>query len=354
MGPVRTPDGSLIDEDGRVLFFSTERFIRDICLGECCFICGCPPGQRAFNNEHILPRWILRRYGLFSRSITLPNDTPFRYDQYTVPCCADCNSLMGRRLEEPIRDIFCRGHQGLVDHLMANGPLLIFVWLALVFVKTHLKDRSLRQHRAPRAGQEMISHDYDWAGLHHVHCIARAFYTGCQVDAAAHGSMLFLAAKVRPEFEMFDFRDVYHARSILVRFDDFAIISVLDDGCGALSIFQKPFEKVAGAMSPIQLRETLGHLSYLNLHIRERAKFWTEYDPTDGLRIVGRTPAQVELDSAEVTSLGETVYACCEDLLAQFKNPNIEQIRQQVRDGRWTFLWDAEGNFDQKSMDPHE
>jgi hypothetical protein len=100
------------------------------------------------------------------------------------------------------------------------------------------------------------------------------------------------------------------------------------------------------------LRETLGHLSYLNMHIKERTEFWTEYDPIDGLRIVGRHPEQVELRDEDVTSLGETVYACCEDLLSQFKNANIDEIRQHVREGHWTFLWDSDGNFDTRSMDP--
>jgi hypothetical protein len=97
-----TPDGSIIDETGKVLFFSTNRFIDDICLGDCCFICGAKPGQKPFNNEHILPEWLLRRYNLFAGTITLPNGNKVRYDRYTVPCCAECNSLMGTEIETPI------------------------------------------------------------------------------------------------------------------------------------------------------------------------------------------------------------------------------------------------------------
>jgi hypothetical protein len=47
-----------------------ERFIEDICLGDCCFICGAKPDEKPFNNEHILPDWVLRRYDLFARTIT--------------------------------------------------------------------------------------------------------------------------------------------------------------------------------------------------------------------------------------------------------------------------------------------
>jgi hypothetical protein len=65
-----TPDGSVVDENGKVLVFSTKRFIEDICLGDCCFICGAKPDEKPFNNEHILPDWVLRRYDLFARTIT--------------------------------------------------------------------------------------------------------------------------------------------------------------------------------------------------------------------------------------------------------------------------------------------
>jgi hypothetical protein len=35
-----TEDGSIIDRVGKVIFFSAQRFVDDICLGNCCFICG--------------------------------------------------------------------------------------------------------------------------------------------------------------------------------------------------------------------------------------------------------------------------------------------------------------------------
>ena len=65
-----TTDDSVVDQHGKVLFFSTRRFIEDICLGDCCFICGAKSNEKPFNNEHILPEWLLRRYNLFARTIT--------------------------------------------------------------------------------------------------------------------------------------------------------------------------------------------------------------------------------------------------------------------------------------------
>jgi hypothetical protein len=62
-----TEDGSVVDGAGRVIYFSPKRFEVDIGLGDCCFVCGAKPSDRPFNDEHILPEWLLRRYDLFSK-----------------------------------------------------------------------------------------------------------------------------------------------------------------------------------------------------------------------------------------------------------------------------------------------
>jgi hypothetical protein len=35
VGIHQTKDGSIINDNGKVLYFSVERFIRDICEGDC-------------------------------------------------------------------------------------------------------------------------------------------------------------------------------------------------------------------------------------------------------------------------------------------------------------------------------
>jgi hypothetical protein len=144
----KTHDGSIVDTSGRVIYFSTERFVNDICLGDCCFICGAKPSEKKFNNEHILPEWLLRRFDLFARVITFPNDTTVRYDRYTVPCCDECNSLMGEVVEKPISEVVEGGAQAINDFASKGNLLKLVVWMGLIFLKTHLKDRSLQSFRS--------------------------------------------------------------------------------------------------------------------------------------------------------------------------------------------------------------
>lgn len=194
--------------------FSCERFVRDIAEGNCCFICGATPAEKPFNNEHVLPNWVLRRYGLHTRTITLPNETTFRYDQYTIPCCIDCNSLLGRNVEEPIRKLIEQGPVALREYVRSGGALHIFVWLALIFLKIHLKDRTLRWHRDLRQPDDRIGELYTWEDLHHLHTVARCFYTKCDVSDAALGSLLIMGAKRHPDRENFDIADFSEAQSL--------------------------------------------------------------------------------------------------------------------------------------------
>ena len=74
----QTPDESVLDSKGRVIYFTLKRFITNIAKGNHCLLCGASPEVVPFNNEHILPDWILKRYRLHSRLITLPNGTSFK------------------------------------------------------------------------------------------------------------------------------------------------------------------------------------------------------------------------------------------------------------------------------------
>jgi hypothetical protein len=67
----------------------------------------------------------LRRYDLFDKTIVLPNEATVRYDRYTVPCCAECNALMGDEIEGPISEILQGGIDRIADLLRRLRPLQV-------------------------------------------------------------------------------------------------------------------------------------------------------------------------------------------------------------------------------------
>jgi hypothetical protein len=68
-----------------------------------------------------------------------------RYGRHTVPCCADFNSLMEKMVEERISSVI-DGKPDSIQNFLANGGVLeLFVWLGLIYLKLHLKNKTNRK-----------------------------------------------------------------------------------------------------------------------------------------------------------------------------------------------------------------
>jgi hypothetical protein len=349
-------DKSVEEVGGRgVLFFSVERFIRDVCEGDACFVCGALPGTKRFNNEHVVPDWLLRRFGLYGRTITLTNGTSFRYGSYTVPCCAECNSFLGETIETPISRLLAAGYSAVVAHIDEHGPDLIFIWLALLFFKTHYKDRALRVNRDQRAPGDRLSDVYDWVHLHHIHCVARALYSNSRLGPGVVGSLLVRPAKQSPRWEPFDFADLYESRSVLLTADDVSMVAVLGDARSAASkLYQLLGSQFPGPLAPIQTRELLARLAHLCECTKELPRFSSSYDPvTNEFFIRTHLPSgPPEYIDHGPQGFGRVMYRCCADALAAFTNPDIDEIREHVKHGTYSFLVDETGQFNHTAMDP--
>ena len=94
--------GRVVDSKDRIIFFPLDQFKRDICRTDNCFICGRSENETMFNKEHILPDWLLKKHNLYSETITMLNEKQIKYGSYVIPCCVECNSDMGRIIEQPI------------------------------------------------------------------------------------------------------------------------------------------------------------------------------------------------------------------------------------------------------------
>ena len=132
--------------------------------------------------------------------------------------------------------------------------------------------------RDSRKGEQRIGELHAWQDLHHIHCVARSFYTQCELRAEVCGSLLVLPAKNIPGVESFDYGDLSFAQTMLLRIDDIAVIAVLDDSNALNSIGVDKMWKIKGALSPLQLREIAVRMAVHNLLLAERPFFSSEMD----------------------------------------------------------------------------
>jgi hypothetical protein len=343
----KTDDGSVLSSDDRVIFFSFDRFIADIVRGNCCFICGARPGTVPFNDEHILPDWILRKFGLHDKTITLPNEEKFRYGRFRIPCCEPCNSKMGRELETHMSRLFAGGYEAFAQYLKGGNPWFIFGWMCLIFLKTHLKDNALYFNKDRRKGEQKIGELHAWGDLHHIHCVARSFYTQCTLNAEICGSLLVLPAKIIPGVEACDYDDLSFAQTMLLRIDEIAVITVLDDSNALNSIQMSEQWKINGPLSPLQLREIAVRMAVQNLLLEKRPFFSSEMDlQHEECAIVAHRPPDIRFvePTAENEELfGQMMQHHCGSMIPE--GPEKDYIMEQMGAGHYTFLLDERGEF---------
>jgi hypothetical protein len=344
----KTEDGSLVDSEGKIIGFSLQRFERDIRNGDCCFICGAERSSKQFNDEHIIPRWLLRKHSLFGSHLYIPNGQLIQYDRYKVPCCADCNSFLGRRIETPVRDILEKGYESVKEHLVSSGPSLLFRWMSLLYIKTHLKDATHPWELDRRKGDAPIGERYDWSSLHHIHAVARSILFDIPLGPGSIGTLIVLPMLPLSSDGTFDYCDMYQGRTLLLRSGETLILAVLDDSCAALEEISSTIQRISAPLIAPQARELLAQLTHSNISLTNRPRFSTAATPWPN--IAAEVPSPPIFDWSALPSYGDILWHLCSPFLEGIQDPEKRSaIAEGIRKGLWSWLQDESGNFPDNS-----
>ena len=263
--------GNVVSSNGKTLFYSINSFIEEICNTDNCFVCGIENNKTIFNDEHVIPRWILKRYDLFGKNISLPNNKKFKYGKYKISCCKECNSLLGDNLEKKISEGFAGTYNDSVTFFDQNREL-VFIWVCLLYIKTHLRDRSFKYDFQ---SDKKIGDDYEWGELHHIYCMARSVYTEIDIDKSVYGSMYIFPCAEYDWDESYDYIDLYGTGTVLIRLGNICIITVLNDSKLVGQLVKKKIDKITGKLNHIQMRELYARITYENLKIIDKPKYFT-------------------------------------------------------------------------------
>lgn len=345
-------DGSILDAKGNVVVFGAERFMKDVIAGNACFLCGVHPKERPFKNLLVLPEWLQRRYELAAKTVRKPNGSTVRCDQNTVPCCRSCNILVNDEIEKPVSQIIAKGGNNINAYIRDNGLGMLYIWLALTFVKTHLKD-SLRRYRIDPS-EAKLPDAHEWSKLHLVHSLVRSALSRTEVNVEATGSFLTLPVDMASVTGGFDCADVFGPQALMVRFDDCAVFVVFDDTGAALNCFHPKLEKITGPLSNVQLREVLAELAYLNMLLKTRPTFTTNAElETEILKFVATRPP-LALKDPDPALRGKVLRAVLGDSVDQIKIEGHapSEISEAIDAGTVTFLFDGGGRFIENSYCP--
>lgn len=275
-GLIIAADGTAQAFDGRTVFFPFLRFKAEICKKGHCFVCGAAPNE-SFNNEHIFPNWMLRHCGIHNETLRLPNGIDVKYATYKIGCCRDCNSGLGEVYEIPVSKAIRSGYESLIAYINEGGDSLIRAWLALIFLKVHLRDFQNSVSLDDRQTAAMIGDEYELHELHHIHAFARAAVAGVEIDDRVFGTLVILQVDPSTTSGTFDYCDNLLGRGLLIQIHDIALIYILDD-CGATAgMLSEQLKRLPNTISKIQLREIYARHLVANMHIKERPIFRTEF-----------------------------------------------------------------------------
>ena len=288
-------DVTFVGRDGRILLMSCQQFVDEVVMGDACFVCGALPRDKAFNDEHIIPRWVLRRFGLFDKQITLPTGERRHYRGYRVPCCVDCNSLLGETVETPISKLLDGDYQAVMKRLDEPALELLFIWLSLLVFKIHLKDRSVRLHSDPRIGPEVVGDFYDWGEMHHLHAVARSPYTRASLLPGVIGSLRVYEIAGEFTYDRWDYIDFSYDQTIVIRFGNIGIVATLNDATAGESAWSDRLDVIDGPIPELQLREIGAMFALANRDLIDRPAFSTlVYDKAFAMIVCKRPPLRLK------------------------------------------------------------
>lgn len=334
-------DGSILDINGTELFLGVERFKALVKDHSRCFLCGAHENSAPFNDEHIIPDWVQRKYQLNNKQIRLSNESKIRYQNYKIRCCMECNSFLGNTFELPISKAIHRGTDYFLDWYK-NEIFRVFLWINLIFLKIHIKDNQLRLYQNQKAPDTRIGDLHDWAELHHCHAMIRAVRLGFEIDTQSTlGSVFCLALGDWAREQPYDYNDHLPTHTVMIRMGEIAFICSLNDSCGVLQGVMPIIERLPPDLNPFQFLELLTEFQFVNCHLKFRPEYITEIDPSNGnICIKGKTPDLFELEELDLSVRGDLMLR---NIYGSFPNfsldgMSVEDTKDRISLGNVSFI----------------
>lgn len=134
-----------------------------------CIVCSAEEATR----EHVIPKWLQKRFGLASQKFLRPSGTKTIYGRMTVPLCRNCNSVIFGDLEKKIsKDADCS-----FEESMQNSKFLE-LWLTKVYYGLQLFEYLNPVYQVDLDSKENLRSE----DLHSVHLLHQTLRTLLKKD----------------------------------------------------------------------------------------------------------------------------------------------------------------------------
>lgn len=202
----------------------TEIFNPDSCL-----VCGQDLSIRSelYSQEHIFPKWFLRRYGLWDDQLTLLNSSKIKYKDLKVPCCRECNNRHLSAIESIVRGGFVGGY----DELIKIPPCILVAWLVKIHLGLLRKECTLSLDRGSASSDTILS-THDLAPYRVLQAVLKGvskdYSFNCEVSE--HPASLFVYRVKDGTGPEFNYHDTWSTMCLMLKAGGIGILAVFDMG----------------------------------------------------------------------------------------------------------------------------
>ena len=302
-----------------------------------CFLCGRLLDESTRTDEHVFPKWLQQRYGLWNQRMTLLNRTTIPYKQMTVPCCTSCNKGPLSALEKEFSSAVASGYESFCS----IPKIRVFQWLSKIMYGTVFKEMGLRHDRASNSPDTILSPDaVESRKMLHV------FLQSVRLDfewGVQPWSLFMFKLKRNESMPRFNYRDHPGTLCCAIQMDDIAVIGTLQDNATQESLFAKYMGKFSGhVLHPMQFAELVIKVFYKASLLTRTPKYVTAVPPGAGHRVLVVSPSLQGFSSAPLyDDWDQATYA--QGLSSVWNVPFEDVFRppNQVL----SILEDSDGNF---------
>lgn len=312
----------------------------DVLLGKKCFACGGESSTGA--GEHVLPRWLQKKYSLNNERLQLLNGTLIPYRQLTIPCCGDCNTTFLSNLENQV--------QALDGACFPLGPmqrLSLARWLAKILVGILTKEAVIPYDRREPSGGPIIPSSV----LEHFNQAQLLIQTARKETkfSSLHCDFPFTLYGYQIEedsrFGAFDLLTCVFGQSVAIRMGTIGAIFVNDGGLQHHVGFHGPFELNGHRLHPIQFSEIAARVHYKSMLRVATHAYQTVETPTEvrveQLDVVPLTNETLPDGSWKIFEPWDDQE--CAKLISKYRSYDYGPVLDQGSGALMTTLVDGEG-----------
>lgn len=254
-------------------------------------MCGTALDKTNRTREHVIPRWVQRRFDLAREEIHLLNGTTLEYAKMVIPCCKPCNHDHLAPLEEKVGAAVLAGS----DAVRALDKWDLFYWLAKIYYGNLYRELTLKAVQSdPGSPMIMTESALEVYSLHHLLLQGRRAGVGVSVPDGYFPASIFvfecqeLASAPKANW---DYGDTFVQPYVAVRMGRVGIVAFLQDWGACEDQGPDVFAQAQGlALHPTQWRFLMGWgAAVATMYRRSSTQLLTRYE--DRLTVLPPPPS---------------------------------------------------------------